>query len=121
MKVNNYKELVVWQRAMELVKEIYLLTKKLPKEELYGLTSQMRRASVSIPSNIAEGQTRRGTKEFVRFLSISAGSKAELQTQLLICAHIGYLTELDIKNAMDLSDEVGKMLTTLINKLTTDH
>jgi four helix bundle protein len=121
MKVKYYKELIVWQRAMELVKEIYNLTKKLPKEEKFGLTSQMQRAAVSIPSNIAEGQARNGTKEFVQFLSIATGSKAELQTQLLICVDIGYLLESDINNAMNLSEEVGKMLFSLVKNLTTDH
>ena len=121
MKVQHYRELIVWQKAMQLVKEIYTVTKKLPKEELYGLVGQMQRAAVSIPSNIAEGQARTGTKEFANFLSIANGSKAELQTQLLICVDIGYFTESDIKNAMDLSEEVGKMLTSLIQKLTTDH
>jgi len=121
MKVKHYRELIVWQRAMQLVKEIYTLTKKLPKEELFGLSSQMRRAAVSIPSNIAEGQARSGAKEFAQFLSIAAGSKAELETQLLICVDIGYFSEQDIKNAMDLSEETEKMLSSLIKPLTTSH
>ena len=121
MKVQHYRELIVWQRAMQLVKEIYSLTKKLPKEETYRLSNQMQRASVSIPSNIAEGQARNGTKEFIRFLGIAAGSKAELQTQLLICVDIGYLSDIDIATAMNLSEEVGKMLYKLQQKLTTDH
>ena len=121
MKITNYRELIVWQKAMELTKKIYSLTKDFPKEEIYGLTSQMRRAAVSIPSNIAEGQARSGTKEFAHFLSIASGSKAELETQLLICVDIGYLSETDIKAVMDLSDEVGKMFTALRSKLTTNH
>jgi len=105
---------------MQLVKEIYLLTRKLPKEELYGITSQMQRAAVSIPSNIAEGHARTGKKEFSRFLSIASGSKAELQTQLLICVDIGFLSESDIYVSIMLSEEVGKMLSALIQKLTPD-
>ena len=121
MKVQHYRELIVWQKAMQLVKEIYVLTKKLPKEETYGLSSQMQRAAVSIPSNIAEGQARAGTKEFVQFLKIASGSKAELQTQLLICVDVGYLPDSDINTAMNLSEEIGKMLSSLLQKLTTDH
>ena len=121
MKIQHYRQLVVWQRAMQLVKEIYALTKKLPKEELYGLSNQMQRAAVSIPSNIAEGQARNSTKEFSQFLGIATGSKAELQTQLLICVSIGYFSETDITNAMNMLEEVGKMLYKLQKKLTTDH
>ena len=110
MKIQHYRDLIVWQKAMQLVKEIYVLTKKLPKEELYGLSSQMQRAAVSIPSNIAEGQARNGSKEFYQFLGIATGSKAELQTQLLICVDIGYLSETEIETAMEICEEVGKML-----------
>jgi len=106
---------------MQLVKEIYNITKNLPKEELYGLSNQMQIAAVSIPSNIAEGHARNGKKEFVRFLSIAVGSKAELQTQLQICVDIGYFTELDMNSAMSLSEEIGKMLHSMIKKLTPDH
>ena len=121
MNIKHYRELVVWQRAMQLVKEIYVLTKKLPKEELYGLSNQMQRAAVSIPSNIAEGQARNSTKEFSQFLGIATGSKAELQTQLLICVSIGYLTDADISSAMNMLEEVGKMLYKIRQRLTTDH
>ena len=121
MTIQHYRELIVWQKSMLLVQEIYAITKKLPKEELYGLSSQMQRAAVSIPSNIAEGQGRNGSKEFSQFLGIAAGSKAELQTQMLICVNIGYLSESDIADAMKISEEVGKMLHSLQKKLTTDH
>ena len=121
MKVQHYRELIVWQRAMQLVKEVYLLTKELPKEEIYGLINQIRRAAVSIPSNIAEGHSRNGKKVFGQFLSIASGSKAELQTQLLICAEIGYLSKEDIKVAIDLSEEVGKMLYKLQQNLTPER
>ncbi|MCD7763958.1 MAG: four helix bundle protein [Lachnospiraceae bacterium] len=106
---------------MDLVTEVYRLVKLLPKEELYSLSDQMRRAAVSIPSNIAEGQARNSTKEFVNFLSIARGSKAELETQLMICVRLKYLTQSQVKTAQDLCQEVGKMLTGLIGKLSTIH
>ena len=121
MKKLSYQGLTVWQKAMDLTAIIYLLTKKLPKEELYSLSDQMRRSAVSIPSNIAEGQDRDTNKEFVRFLAISRGSKSELETQLLICVKVGYLSETEILEAMNLSTEIGKMLTSLINKLKTEN
>jgi len=113
-----YKELIVWKKSMELVKEIYTLTKNLPKEETYGLCDQMRRAAVSIPSNIAEGNGRKTDIEYARFLNISRGSECELETQLYICIMLNYLTETETKNAFSLLSEIGKMLNTLINKLT---
>src|SRR3989344_5311138 len=83
-QIASYKELIVWQKSVELVEHIYHLTKKFPKEEVYGLVSQMRRASVSIPSNIAEGRLRRSKKDFIQFLQIAFGSGAELETQIII-------------------------------------
>ncbi|MDR1603422.1 MAG: four helix bundle protein [Gracilibacteraceae bacterium] len=121
MAVQNYQELIVWQKSMALAKEVYQIVKKLPKEELYSLSVQMRRAAVSIPSNIAEGQARNSTKEFIQFLSVARGSKAEIQTQMLLCVEIGYLANTDILEAMGLAEEVGKMLSALIQKLTTAH
>ena len=85
---NSYKELFVWQKAMDLVAEIYRIVKLLPKEETYGLSDQMRRAAVSIPSNIAEGQARNTTREFINYLYTARGSNAELQTQCLICVKL---------------------------------
>ena len=119
--VKSYRELLVWQKAMELVAEVYRIARLLPKEELYVLSNQMRRAAVSIPSNIAEGQARNSTREFINFLSIARGSNAELQTQCLICKMLSYIPEAELQKTLSLSDEVGKMLHTLINKLTTDH
>lgn len=113
-----YKELTVWKKSMELVKEIYTLTKKLPKEEMYGLSDQMRRAAVSIPSNIAEGNGRKTDVEYARFLNISRGSECELETQLYICVMLNYLTENETEKAFELLSEIGKMLNTLITKLT---
>ena len=117
MEKSSYQGLLVWQKAMDLTAVIYELVKKLPKEELLGLSSQMRRAVVSIAANIAEGQDRNTNKEFIHFLTISRGSKAELETLLLVCVKVGYLTETDISEAMNLLSEIGKMLTSLINKL----
>jgi four helix bundle protein len=117
MPLQKYQDLIVWQKAMDLTVLIYKTTKKLPKEEVYSLTNQMRRAAVSIPSNIAEGQTRHSTKEFMRFLRIAQGSKAELETQLLLCQRIGYLSDSDTVEITNLLQEIGKMLSTLIGKL----
>ena len=89
--IKDFKDLTVWQKAMELVAEVYLLVKKLPKEELFALSDQIRRSSISIPSNIAEGQARNSVKEFIHFLAIAKGPKAELETQLLLCVKINYL------------------------------
>ena len=120
MEKSNYKNLIVWQKAMDLTADIYKLVKKLPKEELYSLSDQMRRAAVSIPCNIAEGRDRNTDKEFTHFLTIARGSKAELETQLLICVKVNYLNESDISEAMIILAEIGKMLNSLINKLTTN-
>ena len=121
MAVRNYRELNVWQKAMELTVEIYKLVKKLPQEELHALSNQMRRAAVSIPSNIAEGQARNSTKEFIQFLSIARGSNAELETQLLLCVKIGYLADINIKQSMQLIEEIRKMLYAHIKTLSTAH
>jgi len=85
VEVMNYQDLIVWQKAMELAEIVYVLARKLPKEELFALSDQMRRAAISIPSNIAEGHARNSTKEFIQFLSIAKGSTAEIETQLLLC------------------------------------
>ena len=115
----SYRDLTVWQKAMDLTTEIYKLTKKLPKEETYALSDQMRRASVSIPSNIAEGQDRNTRKEFCNFLYMARGSRAELETQIDICLRVGYLTNDDVKQTISLLNEIGKMLSSLISKLKT--
>ena len=120
MDVRGYRDLLVWQKAMQATKMVYLLIKQLPREEMFALSSQMRRAAISIPSNIAEGQARNSTKEFLQFLSIAKGSKAELETQLILCVEINYLSHNDIFPIMMLLDEIGKMLNALITKLTTN-
>ena len=119
--IKDFKDLFLWQRAMDLVVEVYDLVKKLPKEELFALSDQIRRAVISIPSNIAEAQGRNSSKEFIHFLSIAKGSKAELETQLLLCVRINYLKELEIEKAMSLVEEVGKMLHSLQKRLTTNN
>ncbi len=103
---------------MDLVEQVYLLTKKLPREEMFALSDQLRRAVVSIPSNIAEGQAR-GTREFIHFLKVARGSRAETETQLLICERLGYLTKTDIESAMSLLEEISKMTSSLMKNLMT--
>ena len=101
---------------MDLVEDVYKLTKMLPSEERYSLTDQLRRAAVSIPSNIAEGQGRKSKKELKQFLSISTGSVFEVETQLLIVARVGFLTQDQIRKALELCEEIRKMLFSLIEK-----
>ena len=116
--IQSYKDLKVWQKAMDLVVEVYRIVKLLPREETYGLSDQMRRAAVSVPSNIAEGQARNTRKDFINFLCIARGSNAELQTQCLICVRLHYIAEKEITRALSLSDEVGKMVNAMIFSLT---
>lgn len=117
MKITTYKDLIVWQKAMELVKEIYLLTERFPKDELYGLVSQMQRAAVAIPSNIAEGYLRGHRKEYIQFLSVSLSSAAELETQILICKSLNKFNNLDFSKADSLLIEVMKMLFVMIRRM----
>jgi four helix bundle protein len=110
--LNSYRKLIVWQKSMTLAKDIYTLTKSFPKEEIYGLVSQLRRCAVSIPSNIAEGRGRGGDKEFVRFLQIALGSLYELQTQLELSIALGFTQKYE--NIFSLTLELEKMLNKLI-------
>ena len=114
--MRNHKDLIVWQKSMTLVKELYRTTQSFPKEELYGITSQIRRAAVSIPSNIAEGYGRGHERELIQFLYIALGSASELETQLIICKDIGYVNEAVFNELNDLNVEIIKMLSALINK-----
>lgn len=114
-KVQNFKELIVWQRAMEVVKEVYRETAKLPKEEMFGLASQMRRCAVSIPSNIAEGSKRGSKADYVRFLNIADGSAAELETQILLAGDL--FPQVSLEKAAALLQEVQRMLTKVLEKL----
>lgn len=116
--MSGYQDLSVWKKSMSVSVSVYELTKQLPKEETYGLITQMRRAAVSIASNIAEGHGRRSKGDFDRFLSIANGSKAELETQLLLCELLKYLKNEEIKNLMDDLKEIGKMIYGLQSKIT---
>ena len=113
-KIMTHKDLDVWKAAMELAKLVYLITSKFPKKELYGLTQQIRRSAVSIPSNIAEGAARNSRKEFIQFLHISLGSLAELETQLLLSEKLGFLQIKEIENDVE---RIRKMLIGLIKYL----
>jgi len=113
--MKTFRELVVWQKSIQLVVRIYAITKGFPKEETFGLKLQIRRCSISVPSNIAEGYGRQHTSEYIRFLQISRGSLNELITQLEIAEKLGYINE--ISNELCECDEIGKMLNGLINKL----
>ncbi len=116
--MKSYLDLIVWQKSMELVERMYRMTKVFPQEEQYGLTSQIRRAAVSIPSNIAEGQARKSTAEFRNFLSIALGSRAEVETQTLIAQRLGYVTQVQTEEILSLLDELSRMLNTLRSRLT---
>lgn len=117
MPLRSYQDLTVWQKAFQLALEVYKVTKKFPYEELYGLTSQMRRAAFAIPSNIAEGYARQHLGEYLQFLKIAFASGAELETQLLIAKEIDLIPKEDFNKLNDLLTEVMKMLNSLIEKL----
>lgn len=115
--MNYFKELKVWQKAIELVTETYLKTQTFPKEEIYGLTSQIRRCAVSIPSNIAEGCGTKTDKDFSNFLSISLGSAFEFETQLIICKNLGYILETDFKTLESEIQHIQNMIIKLQNTI----
>ena len=117
IKVKTYKDLIVWQKAMEMTTLLYKIIKKLPKEETYTLSDQMRRGAISIPSNIAEGFGRNSKKEYLQFLYIANGSVCELETQLTLCVNINYLSETETQPIMDLLSEIGKIIMTITKKL----
>ncbi len=115
--IRTFRDLVVWQKAMALVTEIYRHTKSLPKDETYGLISQIRRSAVSIPSNIAEGFGRHATNDYLRFLRISMGSLFELETQIEISCNLGYLKRDEFATLDSSCREVERMLSALIRSL----
>ena len=117
MSISSYRELKVWQHGIDLSESIYRSTADFPKHELYGLTSQLRRASVSIPSNIAEGHSRESTKEYLHHLSFSLGSLAELETQLTIALRLGYLTSAATDALLERCEHVGRMMRNLQRSL----
>jgi four helix bundle protein len=113
MPAKSYRDLIAWQKSMDFVEETYRVTQTFPREELYGLTSQLRRCGVSIPSNIAEGQGRRTDPEFAHRLSIAHGSVREAETQLMIGARLGYLKEPELERVLQQAAEIGRLITGL--------
>ncbi len=117
MKMRDYKELLVWQKSVRLVSKIYKTTEVFPKDELYGLVSQIRRAAVSIPANISEGHTRFHTNEFIQFLYVALGSSSELETLLILSQDLDYISKASLDSLMSEVTEIRKMLNSLITSL----
>jgi len=117
MEVRDYRDLKVWQMALDLAEAVYSASVSFPKAEIFGLTAQIRRASVSIPSNIAEGHARDSTKEFLRFISVAMGSLAELETQLCLACRLHYLDQERLKELLARTDQIGRMLRGLQDSL----
>ncbi len=117
MKIDSYRQLQVWQKAMALVTDIYRTTQAFPREEIYGLTSQLRRATGSVPANIAEGWGRNMTGEYVQFLRVARGSLLESETHLLIAKNLGFIDEAAVEGALHQTQAINKMLNALINSL----
>lgn len=115
MRTGDYKRLKVWQKSIELVEKVYAAARTLPKEETYALADQMRRAVVSIPSNIAEGHGRGSDKECVQFLFIARGSLFEIETQIELCRRLGYVRQEETADLLELTVEISKMLNALIS------
>ena len=115
--VRSYRDLVAWQKGMELVGEIYRISREFPKDEIFGLVSQIRRAAVSIPSNIAEGHQKLSRKEYLYFLGNARASLAEIETQILIAKDLDYLGEIEMNQILNLSAELGRVLNGLINSI----
>jgi four helix bundle protein len=115
--LHDHKELIAWQKAIELVEEVYKITQTIPKEEMFGIISQMRRCSISIPSNIAEGHSRNSSGEFKQFLGIAKGSSAELETQLIIAQKLGYITNAKLGEVNSLLVDVRKLISGLLRSL----
>ncbi len=117
MSIKSYKDLVVWQKSIALVEEVYVATEKFPEKEKYRLINQICRAAISIPSNIAEGSSRKSTKEFLRFIRVSQGSVAECETQLIISTKLGYIDDSDFSGLYEKLKEISVMLHFLYNSL----
>lgn len=115
--IKSYKDLIVWQKSIDLVKEIFDLTRNFPKEEIYGITSQMRRAAVSIPSNIAEGSGRRFNNEWQQFYSFAYGSTLELETQMIISRDLGFAPIQSFSKSFSLIEEISKIIKTISRNL----
>ncbi len=116
-QIKSFRDLLVWQKSMNLVTDIYQLTRNFPQAEMFGLTSQVRRASISIPSNIAEGYGRNTSKDYLRYLQIALGSLYEIQTQLEIASNLHFLEIFDFNKMISLCLEIERMLTSLIAKI----
>ena len=121
MSIKSYRDLEVWQRGIDLVEEVYKVSKLFPRDEQLGLTNQIRRSSVSVPANIAEGQARSSRADFLRFLHIAKGSLAETETHLLISLRLTYVSREQVKPTWALSQEVGRLLSGLIRSLEKDR
>ena len=119
MAVENYQQLRVWQSAMRLARECYLLTGQVPRSELYGVSSQVRRAAVSVPANIAEGNGRFTRADYIRHLSIANGSLREVETLLILARDLGWLEQAAVGRALAISGETGRLLTGLVRSLRT--
>ena len=117
MGILSFRDLRVWQASMDLVEQVYLLTQPFPQREIYGLASQMRRAAVSLPSNIAEGHTKESTLEYLRHISMAQGSMAELQTQIEIAGRLSYLTAEQVTGLMDAAVSLTRQMYALRNSL----
>jgi four helix bundle protein len=115
--IKSYKDLDVWQKSIELVKEIYKITKYFPREEQFGLISQTRRCAVSIPSNIAEGKTRQYANEYVQFLYVALGSCSELETQLIIAKELDFIKQTELDSLSEKIDHISRMIRNLIKSL----
>ena len=115
--MGNFKELQVWKKSIELVTEIYVITSRFPSEEKFGLVSQIRRGTVSIPSNIAEGNSRRSSSDYIQFLKIARGSGAEVETQIIISKNLGFIDEIECDELSMKITEIMKMINGLINYL----
>ncbi|MGD0864783.1 MAG: four helix bundle protein [Rhizomicrobium sp.] len=115
--INSYRDLKVWQDAMSLAESCYLLTKEFPREEMFGMTSQIRRAASSIPANIAEGHGREGTRTFIQYLRIAQGSLKEVETHLLLAARVKLISQQRIEAVLDGYQHLGRMLRALIRRL----
>jgi four helix bundle protein len=116
--INSYRDLIVWQKAMLFVKQVYEMTGEFPQQELFGLTQQLRRSAISVPSHIAEGSGRGTTPDYVRFLQIAPGSLFEAQTQIVLGTQLNYLTSPQSTGPLPLANEIDRMLNSLISKLT---
>jgi four helix bundle protein len=115
--IKNYKDLDVWKLSIDLVKDIYELTKNFPRDEKFGIVMQMRRSAISIPSNIAEGKTRQHVKEYIQFLYVALGSCSELETQIIICKELKFMQDSSVVKILEIIDHVSRMLRNLVKSL----